>query len=189
MKIKELIESSPDTPQGSVSRDLIISKLWITASLKALGLTEFDNIYVLGSWYGAMAVVLKHSSLTYQEIISIDKDCNKVQYFERIIKQKGWNDIESRCADVYELDYQGDDVLVINTSSNDMRGNEWLDPIPAGSVVVIQGKDHQDIAGAVETLEALDEEYPLAETLMLKELSVVDVHGEPYKRFMKIGIR
>lgn len=154
-----------------------------------MGLTKFDNIYVLGSWYGAMAVVLKNAPFIYQKIICIDKDDTKVQYFDRIIKQKGWNDVKSVCGDVNRLNYTGDNILVINASASDMPGTKWLEIIPEGSVVVAQGKDHQEESNGIETLDALDEAYPMSETLMLKELEVVDVHGEPYYRFMKIGTK
>lgn len=189
MNIKELIESSPDTPLGSVSRDLVISKLWLCTALQTLGLTKFDKIYVLGSWYGATAIVIKSLPFIYQEIICIDEDYAKVEYFDNIINEKGWTDVVSVCDDANAIPYRGNDILVINTSTNDMPGTKWLDIIPEGSIVVLQGKDQQEESNGIETLNALDEAYPLSETLMLKELEVVDVHGEPYYRFMKIGIK
>lgn len=189
MKIKELIESSPDTPRGSVSRDLILSKMWITTSLEVLGLDDFDDVYVLGSWYGSMATVLKHSSIIYHNLFCVEINEDMVRYFDQVIKQKGWNDVVSLHADADTLEYHGENLLVINASTNDMKGSEWLEQIPKGSTVVLQGKNHQEVSNGVDTLEKFDRAHLLATTLMLKELNLLDVHGDPYTRFMKIGFR
>ena len=58
MRLINIFEGSPDTPQGSRSKDLNIGKLWLLTELKRLGNDKFDTVYVLGSWkYGSVFVI------------------------------------------------------------------------------------------------------------------------------------
>jgi hypothetical protein len=187
MKIKDIIESSPDTPKGSVSRDLLISKMWLCQTLVTIGLNKFDNIYVLGSWYGATAIVLKRSSIHYDNIICVDNDLEKTRYFDKLVKGKNYSDVTVVCEDANEIEYQGDNILVINTSTNDMVGIEWLKRIPMNSVVAIQGKNKQEVSNGIESLNEFNKAYPMESTLFVEQLRLVDVNGKEYDRFMKIG--
>jgi hypothetical protein len=189
MKIKDIIESSPDTPKGSVSRDLLISKMWLSQTLVTMGLNEFDNIYVLGSWYGATAIVINQFDITFDTIICVDNNQRKITYFDSLVKKKGYSDIVSVCKDANDIEFQGDNILIINSSTNDILGSKWLENIPAGTVVALQGKNHQERSNGIETLTDFNNEYPLSKTLFVGELEVKDVEGNPYDRFMKIGYR
>ena len=188
----ELFENSPDTPQGSRSQDLNLGKLWLLTELKRLGKQDFDMVYVLGSWYGGMAAYLLYKHIMFDTAYLVDKKPKNTEFVQRTVKKLGINDVIIPVTqDCNQTDYKGNNILVINTSTNDMKNAGWLDRIPAGSVVALQGRDNQptnpDNTG--QTLEAFDQEHPLNQTLLLDSIKLTGVDGNPYERFMKIGIK
>jgi len=184
-----LPESSPDTPMGSVTPDLLKSKLWLCQKLISLGETNFDRIYILGSWYGALALIMRRLPFEYRQIICVDSSSEKARYLNRLLRKHKIEDVISVCDRAEKIDYQESEILVINTSTNDMVGTEWLSRIPEGAMVVIQGRDNQEESNGIETLENFDEQYPLSEDLYLGKIEVLGVDEDLYRRFMKIGIR
>lgn len=182
--------SSPDTPQGSISPDLNLSKLWLCNVLRKLDLVSFDNVYILGSWYGSMGLFLISKHIQFSDIYNIDISNQKTQTVAHMLKRMHLNNhIHAVCMDANELQYHGHRILVINTSTNDIAGVEWFDTIPSGSCIVLQGKDHQDNSNGIETLSAFDFEYPMDRELFLSKLLLRDMQGNNYHRFMKIGIK
>lgn len=184
-----LKEYSPDTPQGSITPDLNKCKLWLCRKLHELDLVKFDNIYVLGSWYGSMGLFLVNKHIKFNSLYNIDWDTEKTEYAAHVIKRMKFNNIHSVRADANEVEFVGDPILVINTSTNDIEGLDWLDNIPAGSLVALQGRDHQGDSNGIETIERFDRAYRLSRTLYLGTIVVKDYEGYPYLRFMKIGIK
>lgn len=189
MDILTFRESSPDTPRGSVSHDLNLSKLWLFNHLTKLDLDPFDNVYILGSWYGSMGLFLLSSKINFEQAYNIDINREKTQYVAHIMKRLKMNDkIHSVTQDCNDVEFKGDRVLVINTSTNDIEGRDWLEHIPRGAVVALQGKNQQEFDdNGVDTLDKFNRAYPLSETLFVGHLTLEDVKGEPYQRFMKIG--
>ena len=53
----KLVEFSPPTLRGSFESGLILNKLWLIHELKKIK-DQFSTIYVLGSWYGNMSILL-----------------------------------------------------------------------------------------------------------------------------------
>jgi hypothetical protein len=76
----ELFENSPDTPQGSRTEDLNLGKLWLLTTLNRLDLTEFDNVYVLGSWYGSFGPYLLYKKLKFDTAYLIDIDPKNTEW-------------------------------------------------------------------------------------------------------------
>jgi hypothetical protein len=191
-KIDKINEDSPDTPAGSRSQDLNLGKLWLLTELKRLGRTDFDMVYVLGSWYGNMAPYLLHKHIMFDTAYLIDKKPKNTEFVQKAVKKLGINDVIIPVTqDANTTDYKGQDILVINTSTNDMQNAGWLDRTPKGSIVAIQGRDNQpsNPDNTEQTLEAFDKEHPLSETLLLDSINLTGVEGDTYKRFMKIGIK
>jgi hypothetical protein len=188
----ELFENSPDTPQGSRTEDLNLGKLWLLTTLNRLDLTEFDNVYVLGSWYGSMGPYLLYKKIKFNTAYLIDIDPKNTEWTQRFNKQLGIEDsIIAVTQDCLDTQFQGDRILVINTSTNDIRFNQWLDNVPKGSVVAVQGRDGQpdNPDNLHQTLDSFDRAYPLAEELVLDTIELDGADGQTYKRFMKIGLR
>lgn len=184
-----IIESSPDTVKGSISQDLNRSKVWMFEALKKKGLTSFDTIYMLGTWYGSMNYFLLRSKIEFKQAINIEIDREKVEFMNRLIKKLGDDRLSVEYADANEFEYVGDNVLVINTSTNDIEGKGWLRHIPYGTACVFQGKNHQENNQYIDSLRDFDNAFPLNETILLDRLLLEDVHGNPYHRYMKIGYR
>lgn len=190
MRLYDLFEASPDTPEGSFSRDLILSKEWLCRTLKNFDLVSYDNIYILGSWYGAMSFVILKSNITFDQIFNVERDPKKCIWLDRALKAKHLeNKIHATNEDCNNIDYMGSHILVINTSTNDIEGQGWLENIPPGSVVALQGRDQQEGSNGINTLNKFDEAYQLQETFFCRSLQLHPKNDEPYHRFMKIGIK
>lgn len=192
MRAIELFENSPDTPQGSRSEDLNLGKLWLLTTLNRLGLNDFDNIYVLGSWYGSFGPYLLYKKLKFNTAYLIDIDPKNTEWTQRLNRQLGIEDtIIAVTQDCCQTEFRGDRILVVNTSTNDIPSTQWLDNVPLGSVVAIQGRDGQpnNTDNLAQNLKSFDRRYPLAATLVLDTVELQGVDGKAYNRFMKIGLR
>lgn len=188
----ELFENSPDTPQGSRSEDLNLGKLWLLTELNRLGLDSFDNVYVLGSWYGSFGPYLLYKKLKFDTAYLIDIDPKNTEWTQRFNRRLGIEDnIIAVTQDCCQTKFQGDRILVINTSTNDIPRTQWLANVPPGSVVAIQGRDGQpnNPDNLAQDIKTFNQRYPLATTLRLDTIELMGVDGNAYNRFMKIGIR
>lgn len=183
-------ESSPDTLRGSFSKDLVLSKLWVCKELVNLDLVKFDTIYILGSWYANMSLFLVDRYFDFDHCYNIDWDREKTEQASHILKCMQLSDkIHTVRADANSVKFTGDRILVINTSTNDISGRDWLDHIPKGAVVVLQGKNHQEDSNGIDTYDKFIRAYPLTKTEFTGFITLDDVRGDPYQRFMKIGIK
>ena len=188
----ELFENSPDTPAGSRTEDLNLGKLWLLTELNRLGLDSFDNVYVLGSWYGSMGPFLLYKQIKFDTAYLVDIDPKNTEWVQRFNRQSGIdNKIVAVTQDCCQTEFVGDRILVINTSTNDIPRTEWLDNVPEGTVVAIQGRDGQpnNPDNLAQDLDAFDQRYPLAKTLYLDTIKLQGADGKIYNRFMKIGLR
>ena len=188
----ELFEDSPDTPQGSRTEDLNLGKLWLLTTLKQLDLDEFDNVYVLGSWYGSMGPYLLYKQLDFDTAYLVDIDPKNTEWTQRFNHQLGIEDkIIAVTQDCCQTQFVGNNILVINTSTNDIPRTKWLDNVPPGSVVAIQGRDGQpnNPDNLAQDLKTFNQRYPLSQTLALDSIKLQGVEGDSYNRFMKIGIK
>ena len=188
----ELFENSPDTPAGSRTEDLNLGKLWLLTELNRLGSDTFDNVYVLGSWYGSMGPYLLYKQIKFDTAYLVDIDPKNTEWTQRFNKRLGIdNKIVAVTQDCCQTQFVGDNILVINTSTNDIASTRWLDNVPAGSVVALQGRDGQpnNPDNLAQDVESFDQRYPLAKTLLLDSIKLDGADGQVYNRFMKIGLR
>lgn len=188
----ELFENSPDTPAGSRTEDLNLGKLWLLTTLNRLGLDEFDNVYVLGSWYGSMGPYLLYKQIKFDTAYLVDIDPKNTEWTQLFNKRLG---IERKIIpvtqDCCDTQFVGDRILVINTSTNDIASTRWLANVPKGSVVAIQGRDGQpdNPDNQAQDLDSFNKRYPLAKTLVLDTVKLQGADDVSYNRFMKIGLR
>ena len=183
----EIDEASPDTLEGSFTLDLQYSKVWLLDEvqkiLKKSKIKKLDTIYNLGSWYSNMGLFLVANKLGFDKLINVDIDKDTLSTGEKLLDKLGISDkVEHMNKDVNTLDYRQlkSPGLVINTSTNDIDGDDWLDNIPQGTLVAMQGRHG--------TLEDFDKQYPLRKTYFLDEVELEDPETE-YERFMKIGVK
>ena len=180
----DIDEASPDTLKGSFTPDLQYSKVWLLDEVqKILGKTQLDTIYNLGSWYSNMGLFLVANKLGFEKLINVDIDKNTLTTGARLLDKLGISDkVEHMHKDANTLDYRQlkSPGLVINTSTNDIDGDDWLKNIPEGTLVAMQGRHG--------TLEEFDKQFPLRKTYFLDEVELEDPETE-YERFMKIGVK
>ena len=182
-------ESSGYSLEGSFTHDLIKSKVWLLTELAKIS-PEVGTIYVLGSWYGNLGVLLALDPvIQYRQLINVETDPEFLQASERIHNLLSMSDAEYMLADANDLDYRqlGDDGVVINTSLTDMPGQAWFDRIPAGTLVAMQSRDH-DPGDAVHSTQDIIDRFPLSEIIYDGHLELQDPETA-YTRYMVIGIK
>jgi len=151
---------------------------------------EVGTIYVLGSWYGNLGVLLAlDPAVKYKKLINVETNKQFLQASRRIHRVMGLDNTEYMLADANELDYRqlGADGVVINTSLTDMQGQDWFDHIPAGTLVVMQSRDH-DPGNAAHSTQDIIDRFPLSEIIYDGRLDLEDPETK-YTRYMVIGIK
>jgi hypothetical protein len=177
----KLLEFSPLTLHGSFERGLILNKLWLIHELEKIQ-DHFGTIYILGSWYGNMSILLSKSRIQYNHIVNVDKDAAVVRGAQRIARILQIDDrIEPMVKDANRLDYRqlNPDGLVINTSCHDIDNRGWFDHIPRGTLVVLQSRDDVDHDLG---------DYDLSQTLYQGSRSAQDPETD-YRSLLRIGVK
>ena len=182
-------ESSGYSLAGSFTPDLIKSKVWLLSELAKIS-PEVGTIYVLGSWYGNLGVLLALDPvIRYKQLINVETNPEFLQASKRIHDRLGIGNTEYMLADANNLDYRqlGNNGVVINTSLTDMPGKAWFDRIPAGTLVVMQSRDNDPGDVAHSTQDIIDR-FPLNEIIYDGELKLQDPETQ-YTRYMVIGVK
>ena len=190
-KVGKINEDSPDTPQGSRTKDLNLGKLWLLTELKRLGMDKFDTVYVLGSWYGSMGPYLLDKHIKFDIAYLIDIDPKNTEYVQKLVKEQGFSDrIIPITQDCNTTDFKGDRILVINTSCNDVENTGWFEHVPPGAVVALEGRDNQpdNATNTTQDLDTFHAEYALQETYVLDKIQLKG-YDDTYNRFLKIGTK
>ena len=188
-----LVELYPNTLTGSNGSSLNLERFWAVATVSQIK-NRFDTIYVLGSWYGNVAVLLfmLDKYVTFDQIINVDTNAKALRVGQQRLAKLGLdNKTEPMLKDANELTYQqlGPNGLVINLSCHNIKGQAWLDNIPSGTMVVLQARNCDP--GAVnqyKNFDQFDRAWPIAKTLYQNTLELTDPDGL-YEDYMKIGIK
>lgn len=182
-----LDESSGYSLAGSFTRDLTASKVWLLSELERIQ-KDFTAVYILGSWYGNLALYMTlQPRINADKIILVEKNQEFLSGSKLILDRVEADNVEYMLADANKLDYRqlGDAGVVINTSLTDMPGRSWFLNIPAGTLVVLQGRDHDPGQEYHSTQEIVDR-FPLSEVLYHGRIQLRDPETE-YTRYMVIG--
>jgi hypothetical protein len=185
----ELSESSGYTLAGSFTRDLIASKVWLLTQLARIH-QHYTTMYVLGSWYGNLAVFMQlQPIIQVDHVINVETNAEMLDASERILDRIGADHVEFMLKDANQLDYRqlGRAGVVVNTSLTDMAGQVWFDRIPPGTLVAMQSRDH-DPGNAAHSTEDIVDRFPLSKVVYSGKLKLTDPETE-YTRYMVIGIR
>lgn len=175
-----LLEFSPLTVDGSFHRGLIYNKLWLIQQLAKIQ-AQFNNIVILGSWYGNMSMLLARSGIEYRHIWNIDANPRYVKTAQRMTGAMHLDNVSNVVGDANDLDFSslGSDDLVINTSCHDMSNLGWFDNIPPGVMMALQSREDVD-----DDLS----DYALSETLYTGTKRLQDPETE-YTSLLKIGYK
>jgi hypothetical protein len=182
-----LDESSGYTLSGSMTRDLTASKVWLLSELERIQ-QDFSAVYILGAWYGNLALYMTlQPRITTDKIILVEKNKEFLTTSRKLLDLAGADNVEYMLADANKIDYRqlGQAGVVINTSLTDMQGRAWFLNIPDGTLVVMQGRDHDPNRNFESTQDIVDR-YPLSEVLYHGSMKLRDPETE-YTRYMIIG--
>ena len=184
---RNLDESSGYSLAGSMTRDLTASKVWLLSELEKIQ-KDFSAIYMLGSWYGNLALYMTlEQRISADKIILVEKNKEFLTVSKKILDRVGAGNIDYMLSDSNKLDYRqlGEQGCVINTSLTDMQGRAWFLNIPDGTLVVMQGRDH-DVNRSFESTQDIVDRFPLSEVLYHGRMGLRDPETE-YTRYMVIG--
>lgn len=145
-------------------------------------------MYVLGSWYGNMALYLTlEGRIQANRIILVEKNAKMLDTSQSILDQAGADNVKYMLADANKLNYKqlGNAGCVINTSLTDMPGRAWFLNIPTGTLVAMQARD-QDPGQEYHSTQDIVNRFPLSKILYHGRMSLRDPETE-YTRYMVIG--
>jgi hypothetical protein len=175
-----LKEESPESFNGSMSDDQILSRLWMSKKL-AETKVPIKSVAVLGSWYGILPYVLTRNN-------KIDKIHAVDLLNDALTVSKKLNpNTKHYCADANKLKYDNVDC-VVNPSINNIVGNDWYNNIPKGKLCLFQTENVAVEKGCPQNLQELIKKYPLKEYLYQGTLKSSDKDGK-LLRSMTIGYK
>ena len=184
-----LDESSGSSLEGSFTRDLVFSKFWLMQKLSQIQ-PQVSTMYVLGSWYGNLALFLnRYPRVRVDQIINVETNQERLDSGEHILNQAGAGNVEHMLKDANDLDYRqlDRDSVVVNTSHNDIKGQDWFENIPPGTLVVMQARDQVENE-QFDSPNDIEQKFPLSQVLYSGSLALEDPETE-YTRFMIIGVK
>jgi hypothetical protein len=119
--------------------------------------------------------------------VLVEKDKKFLSTSCKLLDLAGADNVEYMLADSNKLDYRqlGEAGVVINTSLTDMPGRAWFLNIPDGTLVVMQGRDHDPNRSFSSTQDIVDR-FPLSQVLYHGRMQLRDPETE-YTRYMVIG--
>jgi hypothetical protein len=181
-----LVESSPETYEGSFSRDLIYSKFWMCSVIKSISknrIKKFDTIYALGSWFGNIYFILKEYDICFKSLYLIDKNPKCIDFCKKMFSSLD-KSVLSRLQDANSIEYvTGANNLVINTSCNDMGlQTGWYNFIPSGYLVALQSRND------FESFETFNSKYQMKSVFFAGKKHLSDPETN-YCRLMKVGAK
>lgn len=180
-------ESSGYSLQGSFTRDLTASKVWLMTELARIKPT-ITTLYILGSWYGNLALYMTLDPVVkVKKFINVETDQNMLNQSQRMMNHIGASNVEYMFKDANDLDYRqlGMDGAVVNTSLTDMDGSKWFRNIPDGTLVAMQARDH-DPGYQYHSTDDILRKFPLSQVMYQGSLKLQDPETK-YRRFMVIG--
>lgn len=183
----QLEESSGYSLEGSFTPDLVFSKYWLMRELAKIK-PKISTAYVLGSWYGNMALFLtRYNHPKVNQIINVEPNQEFLATSKRMLDKFGAANVEYVKQDANKLTYDQLDSnsVIINTSLTDMQGRDWFDNIPSGALVALQARD-QDPGFKFNSPQDIVTKFPLDQVLYTGSLNLQDPETE-YTRFMVIG--
>jgi predicted RNA methylase len=186
-EVASLEESSGSSLEGSFTRDLVFSKFWLMRELSRIQ-PHVSTMYVLGSWYGNLALFLNRYPLVeVDHIVNVETDPERLSTGEHILNQAGAHNVEHMLKDANQLDYRQLDSTgaVVNTSLTEMPDTDWFEHSPPGTLVVLQARDHNPDQ-QFRSAQDIEQKFPLDQVLYSGSLDLEDPETE-YTRFMVIG--
>lgn len=173
---------------GSCEFDLIKSKYWLCWHLPR---RNYGRIYVLGSWYGNLGLILRGMNFKFKHIINVEQNSKYCKDNELVYKLADF-DVPYTVLnkDCNKIDYNAPD-LVINTSTNDIKGHDWFERIPSGCTVALQCRNNQldsDQKNRPDSFSEFTQQFKFKKLIYRGKLDLKNTE-ELYQRYTVIGIK
>lgn len=173
---------------GSCEHDLIKSKVWLCQKLPR---RRYRRIYVLGSWYGNFGLILRGINFPFNHIINIESNkaycsANK-KIYQFVDFDIPYTIINNDCN---KVQYKDPD-LIVNTSTNDIKGHNWFNNIPSGCLVAVQCRNNQSGNGQKNRPNSFNQfgkMFTFKKVIYKGKLNLQN-NEEQYQRYTIIGIK
>ena len=198
--VERFLETAMRFPTAKVNhalnRNQIASKRWLVDAVAEVSDGRFDTVYVLAGWYGLVgALLLDDPRFEIGRVVNWDMEPTCAPIAESLnAPHVDAGRFRSLTRDVTTLRYDASDDdfvgaapgLIVNTSGEHFATtSDWLDRVPAGTLVAVQSNDFYDCdvhINCVADLEAMKGDLRLDQVLFEGELK-----RKRYTRFMVIG--
>jgi hypothetical protein len=172
-----LREESPDTLEGSLCDEQIMSRLWMAKKLKEVS-GPIKSCIVLGSWYGLLPYILARNN-KIKTIFAIDNNPECIEISKRFNPE-----VKHFCRDCNDV-YLGTDCI-INPSINNISDRHWFKQLDKDKLCLLQTESIAVSDGCPDDLKSLKKMYPLRKVLYEGILECSDTDGT-FVRSMVIG--
>ena len=179
------LQLNPD----AFSREQFWSKLWCLDVIKKNLGCKFNNIYILGGWYGTLAaMLLQDSQLQVQKIYNFDTDSTALENSKKLISDQRY---EASCIDLnvflnrsHHLSSQD---LVICSICEHLDNLTSFNSLKPAVPIIFQSTNLKcdDHINTKESLEEFQEELKRLKTFEQLWAGTLDLKW--FKRFMIVG--
>lgn len=176
--------------KNAFSSGQIRSKLWLCEKLESLN-WESDKTFIYGGWHGVLAfLLLSRKKFKVNSIRSFDIDHRCEQIADMINENWVYNNWKFKAFTKDCNTIIPDADLIINTSTEHFKSQEWFHNIPKGTRVILQSNNmkHNDHFNAVNSLDEFIRMYPLQDTFFADKINF-NYPTWFFDRFMLIGIK
>jgi hypothetical protein len=171
------------------------SKIWLVEKLEQViqqNDLDFSDTHVLGSWLGLLGMVMYSRGFPFKHLHNYDlseRSLDKAKLFLDPLWVTGL--LTQTLQDVNLVTYPNDNILVCNTSVDNIEGNAWFNRIPSGALVAIQtrsGGNDLDEVNVCNGLKEFEQQFPLSDKLYSGS-KYFCYPSNSYYRYMLIGIK
>ena len=187
--LSDALRSGLKLNPDAFSREQFWSKIWCLQSIKKTYGTEFNEIYILGGWYGTLAgLLLQDPQMKIKKIVNLDLDQTALEQSRILIQDQRYEAQTGNLNDflVHSHRLQKKDLLICSICEH-IDTLESFHPLRPGVPIVFQStnlkcEDH------INTKESLEEfRLDLKQLKHFKQDWAGTLDLKWFKRFMIMG--
>lgn len=174
------------------------SKIWLVDRLERTleehrPIEDGYRIWILAGWYALANLLIRlRNKISVLEVRSFDQDptCEAIaDSINNLWVYRAW-EFKAQTLDINLLEYKPRPDVVINSSVEHMRSNEWFKNIPKGTIVCLQASDmpDEDHVNSISSSRNLIEQYPLEE-VFYEGTKRFEFEDKAFNRVMIIGVK
>lgn len=159
-RLLQAMRLSPDINwKDALSRNQIKSKVWLLDTMKQQGwLSEQAQLILVGGWVGLLPVLANVHQHKFKAAINVDLD-PEVHFAARLLNSGPFYSFQSWDKDIRQMDLSDyPDHIVIDTIVEHFSDHgSWVQSLPRGTRVVLQGNDMFGIPDHVNCHSSLED--------------------------------